>query len=169
MGHEVAHALADHGVECMSETIGAQAVGQILSAGSARFNPGLRGDFLKLCSRGFGGRPDALRAARRAQSRSPTSFSSPRRRRDERGGWNDWNYWNVLNGSVATLQECSDLGVYFRSEVQNAHRVALRGIADRQCGQSLVVGAGAGPGFCIRLICLTNKKIANAMITKLIM
>lgn len=48
MGHEVAHALARHGAERMSQTMGVQAIGQILSLGVGQVNPALREDFLKL-------------------------------------------------------------------------------------------------------------------------
>jgi hypothetical protein len=43
--------------------------------------------------------------------------------------------------------------------------VALRGTADKQYGQSLVVGA-AGAGRCIRLMDLMSRKMAKAMIKK---
>jgi predicted Zn-dependent protease len=48
MAHEVAHALARHGAERMSQELGAQAIGQILALGVGTVNPGLQEDFLKV-------------------------------------------------------------------------------------------------------------------------
>lgn len=48
MGHEIAHALARHGAERMSQEMGAQAIGQILALGVGKVSPGLHEEFLKV-------------------------------------------------------------------------------------------------------------------------
>src|ERR1043166_7186709 len=45
MGHEVAHALARHGAERMSQTMGVQVVGQLLNVGVGMVSPGLPESF----------------------------------------------------------------------------------------------------------------------------
>ncbi len=57
---------------------------------------------------------------------------------------------------------------YFKSDVQNAQRLAPAGTADRQYGHSFVAGAAGGAGFLKRLTCLTRMKMAKEMIRKLI-
>src|SRR5581483_8953544 len=57
---------------------------------------------------------------------------------------------------------------YFKSAVQWAHLLALSGIVERQCGQSLVVGAAAGFGAVSALICRMIRNSTKAMIRKLI-
>jgi len=39
-------------------------------------------------------------------------------------------------------------------------------MAVKQCGHSLVVGAAAGAGFCIRFMARTRMKITKAMMMK---
>src|SRR4030067_2079311 len=58
-----------------------------------------------------------------------------------------------------------------RSDVQWPHFFAWIGIADRQCGQSFVVGTAGGDSsfFLSRLMLRTMKKMGDAMVRKFTM
>ncbi len=47
MGHEVAHALARHGAERMSQSLGVEMLGQIISVGIGNVSPGLHDEVLQ--------------------------------------------------------------------------------------------------------------------------
>ncbi len=47
MGHEVAHALARHGAERMSQSISAEILGQIISLGVGQVSPGIKDEVLQ--------------------------------------------------------------------------------------------------------------------------
>jgi hypothetical protein len=78
-------------------------------------------------------------------------------------------YSGFGNGCLYQIIDVPSFDRYLTSEVQCGQRVALIGICDRQCGQSLVVGA-AGASSCFfsvkRLTCFINKKMAKATIKK---
>lgn len=59
--------------------------------------------------------------------------------------------------------------VIYNSEVQNAQRVALMGIVEKQCGQSFVVGSSGGASSSRLSLLMPRmvRKTAKATMTKL--
>lgn len=106
-----------------------------------------------------------LRLRRSARSSDPRNLDSTSRFPNSRF------LWNLQCSRFASLPS-DQVHVYvrFNSLVQWAQRVAPSGIADRQYGQSFVIGAagGAASWLLTRLTNLTMRKTVKAMITKLI-
>ena len=95
-------------------------------------------------------------------------LTPPLTKGDARPLWNPHNFVPASRGGV-NIESNDDIDSlpYLSSDVQCAHLVALSGTVDRQCGQSLVSGAGAGAGFFIAFICRIITNNTNAMIKKL--
>jgi hypothetical protein len=75
MDHEVAHALARHGVERMSQQMVAQAIGELLAFGVGKVGPGLHDDFLKHYGMGALLEFTAMGTSARIRSRSHWAHS----------------------------------------------------------------------------------------------
>ena len=78
----------------------------------------------------------------------------------------------VEHGLIASDTPANSNSAYVEpnSDVQKPQRVALIGISEKQCGQSLVVGSsgGASSSLLSELIPFMRRKTANAIIRKLI-